>query len=139
MSLFWDLHSSLEHMNHNGIVPDLVTYGCVIAAYLDRKLGRNLHFALRKMNVKYSPVVMTDQIVFDVLGKGDFHSSSEALSEFKRKKKWTYMELIVTRWKVTRALRQNLERSCNYAVSSSISDAESLMAVKDSGHFLHIQ
>nr|GEW66721.1 pentatricopeptide repeat-containing protein At3g42630 isoform X2 [Tanacetum cinerariifolium] len=76
MSLFWDLHLSLEHMNHNGIFPDLVTYGCVIDVYLDRKLGRNLDFALRKINVKDSPVVMTDQIVLDVLGKGDFHSSS---------------------------------------------------------------
>lgn len=95
MSLFWDLHLSLEHMNHNGVLPDLVTYGCVVDAYLDRKLGRNLDFALRKMNVKDSPVVLTDQIVFDVLGKGDFHSSSEALLDFNTKKRWTYMELIV--------------------------------------------
>ncbi|KAM0026079.1 putative tetratricopeptide-like helical domain superfamily [Helianthus debilis subsp. tardiflorus] len=94
MSLFWDLHLSLEHMNHNGIIPDLVTYGCVVDAYLDRRLGRNLGFALRKMNVKDSPVVWTDPILFEVLGKGDFHSSSEALLEFNMRKTWTYKELI---------------------------------------------
>ncbi|KAF5802619.1 putative tetratricopeptide-like helical domain superfamily [Helianthus annuus] len=94
MSLFWDLHLSLEHMNHNGIIPDLVTYGCVVDAYLDRRLGRNLDFALRKMNVKDSPVVLTDPILFEVLGKGDFHSSSEALLEFNMRKTWTYKELI---------------------------------------------
>ncbi|KAI3510539.1 hypothetical protein L1887_17608 [Cichorium endivia] len=42
MSLFWDLHLSLDHMKHNGVVPDLVTYGCVVDAYLDRRLGKNL-------------------------------------------------------------------------------------------------
>ncbi|KAK9059557.1 hypothetical protein SSX86_020261 [Deinandra increscens subsp. villosa] len=94
MSLFWDLHLSLEHMNHNGILPDLVTYGCVVDAYLDRRLGRNLDFALRKMNVKDSPTVLTDPFLFEVFGKGDFHSSSEALLESIRHKRWTYKELI---------------------------------------------
>ncbi|KAK1434816.1 hypothetical protein QVD17_00570 [Tagetes erecta] len=95
MSLFWDLHLSLEHMNHNGICPDLVTYGCVVDAYLDRRLGRNLDFALRKMNVKDSPpIVLTDSILFEVLGKGDFQSSSEALLEFNMHKTWTYKKLI---------------------------------------------
>ncbi|KAI7746653.1 hypothetical protein M8C21_030233 [Ambrosia artemisiifolia] len=105
MSLFWDLHLSLEHMNHNGIIPDLVTYGCVVDAYLDRRLGRNLDFALRKMNVKDSPVVLTDPILFEVLGKGDFHSSSEALLEFNMKKTWTYKELIAIY--VKKKLRSN--------------------------------
>lgn len=94
MSLFWDLHLSLEHMNHNGIIPDLVTYGCFVDAYLDRRLGRNLDFALRKLNVNDSAIVLTDPFVFEVLGKGDFHSSSEALMEFRRQKTWTYKELI---------------------------------------------
>ncbi|KAL7596772.1 pentatricopeptide repeat-containing protein At3g42630 [Lactuca sativa] len=97
MSLFWDLHLSLEHMKHNGIFPDLVTYGCVVDAYLDRRLGKNLDFALRKMNVNDSGVVLTDDLVFEVLGKGDFHSSSEPLLEFNRgKKRWSYKELIAT-------------------------------------------
>lgn len=94
MSLFWDLHLSLEHMKHNGIFPDLVTYGCVVDAYLDRRLGRNLDFALKKMNVKDSPIVLTDPILFEVLGKGDFHSSSEALLEFNMQKTWNYKKLI---------------------------------------------
>ncbi|KAI3786960.1 hypothetical protein L1987_41070 [Smallanthus sonchifolius] len=94
MSLFWDLHLSVEHMNHNGIFPDLVTYGCVVDAYLDRRLGRNLDFALRKMNVNDSPIVLTDPVLFDVLGKGDFHSSSEALMEFNMQKAWSYKKLI---------------------------------------------
>ncbi|XVE98909.1 hypothetical protein REPUB_Repub03eG0149200 [Reevesia pubescens] len=94
MSMFWDLHLSLEHMKHESLVPDLVTYGCVVDAYLDRRLGRNLDFALNNMNADDSPLVLTDPLVFEALGKGDFHSSSEAFMEFKRQKKWTYRQLI---------------------------------------------
>ncbi|CAL5419656.1 unnamed protein product [Camellia sinensis] len=95
MSLFWDLHLSLEHMKHEQVVPDLVTYGCIVDAYLDKRLGMNLDFALSKMNVHASPQVFTDPFVFEVLGKGGFHSSSEAFLKFKRKN-WTYKELIST-------------------------------------------
>ncbi|KAM7250908.1 hypothetical protein ACFE04_022791 [Oxalis oulophora] len=95
MSLFWDLHLSLEHMEHENVVPDLVTYGCVVDAYLDKKLGRNLDFALNRMKNLYdSPLVLTDPFVFEVLGKGDFHSNSEAFLEFTTKRKWTYEDLI---------------------------------------------
>ncbi|KAK9097676.1 hypothetical protein Syun_024721 [Stephania yunnanensis] len=94
MALFWDLHVSLEHMKHDRVIPDLVTYGCVVDAFLDRKVGRNLDFALTRMNVDDSPLVSTDQLVFDVLGKGDFHSSSEAFLECNRQQKWTYRKLI---------------------------------------------
>ncbi|XP_042476161.1 pentatricopeptide repeat-containing protein At3g42630 isoform X2 [Macadamia integrifolia] len=94
MSLFWDLHVSLEHMKHEKVIPDLVTYGCVVDAYLDRKLGRNMNFALNKMNVDNAPIVSTDPLVFEVFGKGDFHSSSEAFMEYKKQRKWTYKELI---------------------------------------------
>ncbi|XP_021275548.1 pentatricopeptide repeat-containing protein At3g42630 isoform X2 [Herrania umbratica] len=95
MSMFWDLHLSLEHMKHESVVPDLVTYGCVVDAYLDRRLARNLDFALNHMNADDSPLVLTDPLVFEALGKGDFHSSSEAFLQFKRqKKKWTYRQLI---------------------------------------------
>ncbi|KAI6682663.1 hypothetical protein NL676_036544 [Syzygium grande] len=55
MSMFWDLHLSLEHMKRTGIVPDLVTYGCVVDSYLDRRLGRNLRFVLDKMNLDDAP------------------------------------------------------------------------------------
>lgn len=94
MSLFWDLHVSLEHMKHEKVVPDLVTYGCVVDAYLDRRVGMNLDFALSKMNVHDSVRVATDPVVFEVLGKGDFHSSSESFLEFKKWKNWTYRKLI---------------------------------------------
>ncbi|KAJ6673112.1 hypothetical protein OIU85_012144 [Salix viminalis] len=83
MSLLWDLHLSLEHMKHDKVAPDLVTYGCVVDAYLDRRLVRNLEFALSKMHVDDSPVLSTDPLVFEVFGKGDFHSSSEAFMEFQ--------------------------------------------------------
>jgi hypothetical protein len=94
MSLLWDLHLGLEHMKHDKVAPDLVTYGCIVDAYLDRRLVRNLEFALSKMHVDNSPVLSTDPFVFEVFGKGDFHSSSEAFMEFKRQRKWTYRELI---------------------------------------------
>ncbi|KAI3974461.1 hypothetical protein MKX01_017954 [Papaver californicum] len=83
MSLFWDLHLSLEHMKHEKIIPDIVTYGCVVDAFLERKLARNLDFALSKLNLDSSPFVSTDPLVFEVFGKGDFHSSSQTLLEFK--------------------------------------------------------
>lgn len=96
MSLFWDLHLSLEHMSYENVIPDLVTYGCVVDAYLDKKLARNLDFALDKMNLDDSPSVLTDPIVFEALGKGDFQVSSEAFLEFKRGRPWTYRKLIAT-------------------------------------------
>ncbi|KAL3534994.1 hypothetical protein ACH5RR_003455 [Cinchona calisaya] len=94
MSLFWDLHLSIEHMQHEAVVPDLVTYGCIVDAYMDRRLGRNLEFALSRLNTDTSVTMFTDRIVFDVMGKGDFHSSSEAFLEFKSKRHWTYNQLI---------------------------------------------
>uniref|UniRef100_A0A9I9CI37 Pentatricopeptide repeat-containing protein n=2 Tax=Cucumis melo TaxID=3656 RepID=A0A9I9CI37_CUCME len=94
MDLLWDLHLSLEHMKHMNIEPDLVTYGCVVDAYVDRRLGRNLEFILSKMNPVQPPVSLTDSFVFEALGKGDFHMSSEAFMQFRKQKKWTYRELI---------------------------------------------
>ncbi|KAK4716672.1 hypothetical protein R3W88_015010 [Solanum pinnatisectum] len=96
MSLFWDLHVTLEHMKHEKVVPDLVTYGSVVDAYLDRGLGRNLDFALRKLNINDCVTVATEPLVFEAIGKGDFHLSSEARLEFSKKKNWTYEELITT-------------------------------------------
>ncbi|KAF2315337.1 hypothetical protein GH714_038867 [Hevea brasiliensis] len=94
MALLWDLHLSIEHMKHEKVSPDLVTYGCVVDAYLDRRLGKNLDFALNKMNLDVSPVLSTDPSVFEVLGKGDFHSSAEAFLESSLHRKWTYRELV---------------------------------------------
>ncbi|XP_058778998.1 pentatricopeptide repeat-containing protein At3g42630-like [Vicia villosa] len=95
MSLFWDLHLSIEHMRSEEVVPDLVSYGCVVDGYLDRKLGRNLEFVLNKMDVDDRPRLSTDPFVFEVLGKGDFHLFSEAFLEYKREEqKWSYRVLI---------------------------------------------
>ncbi|WVY92336.1 hypothetical protein V8G54_031424 [Vigna mungo] len=94
MALFWDLHLSIEHMEHENVIPDLVTFGCVVDAYLDRGLGRNLDFGLNKMNLDDSPMLLTDPFVYEALGKGDFQMSSEAFLEFKTQRKWTYRALI---------------------------------------------
>ncbi|KAL0293773.1 UNVERIFIED_CONTAM: Pentatricopeptide repeat-containing protein [Sesamum calycinum] len=93
MSLLWDLHLSLEHMKHEAVVPDL-TYGCVVDAYMDRKLGKNLKFALRKLNCNDCVSVLTDPLVFEAMGKGDFHLNSEVVMEYVKKKDWTYKMLI---------------------------------------------
>ncbi|XP_028764951.1 pentatricopeptide repeat-containing protein At3g42630 isoform X2 [Neltuma alba] len=105
MQLFWDLHLSIEHMMHENVVPDLVTYGCVVDAYLDRRIGKNLDFALNKMNPGDYPQVSTDPFVFEALGKGDFHLSSEAFLEFKTQTQWTYRDLIL------RYLRKHYRRN----------------------------
>lgn len=95
MNLFWDLHLSLDHMRHENVVPDLVTYGCVVDAYMDRRMGRNLDFALKKMiNLEECPSVATEWFVFEVMGKGEFHLNSEAFMEFDKHKRWTYRKLI---------------------------------------------
>ncbi|EOA12253.1 hypothetical protein CARUB_v10008023mg [Capsella rubella] len=94
MALFWDLHLTLEHMRRLNIVPDLVTFGCVVDAYMDRRLARNLEFVYNRMNLDDSPAVLTDPLAFEVLGKGDFHLSSEAVLEFSPRTKWTYRKLI---------------------------------------------
>lgn len=94
MCMFWDLHLSIVHMKHERVVPDLVTYGCIVDLYLERRLGRNLSFALDVLDVGMPPVVETDEVVFDVFGKGDFHSSSEVLLESTRGREWTYSKLV---------------------------------------------
>ncbi|QHO41273.1 Pentatricopeptide repeat-containing protein [Arachis hypogaea] len=94
MSLFWDLHLSIEHMVDAKVIPDLVIYGCVVDAYLDKKLGKNLYFALNKLNLDHSPQLLTDPLVFEAFGKGDFHTSAEAFLEFKTHRQWTYRVLV---------------------------------------------
>ncbi|KAL3642842.1 hypothetical protein CASFOL_013657 [Castilleja foliolosa] len=93
MSLMYDLHLSLEHMKHLGVGPDLMTYGCVVDAYLDRRLGRNLKFTLTKLGWDDFVLIMTDPLVFEAMGKGDFHSSSEIVLEYANKRDWTYKML----------------------------------------------
>ncbi|KAL2907079.1 hypothetical protein RDABS01_005789 [Bienertia sinuspersici] len=95
MNLFWDLHLSLDHMKHENIVPDIITYGCVVDAYMDKKMSRNLDFALEKMiNLDEFPLIETDSLVIEVMGKGEFHSNSEAFMEFSKHGSWSYRKLI---------------------------------------------
>uniref|UniRef100_A0A1D1Y2S3 Pentatricopeptide repeat-containing protein At3g42630 n=1 Tax=Anthurium amnicola TaxID=1678845 RepID=A0A1D1Y2S3_9ARAE len=95
MCMFWDLHLSIDHMKHEGVIPDLVTYGCLVDMYLGRRLGRNLPFVLSKMDAGSDPLVLTDPLVFEAFGKGDFHASSEALLESNgQRRKWSYSKLI---------------------------------------------
>lgn len=94
MSLLWDLHLSLEHMTHDSVAPDLVTYGCVVDAYMDRGLARNLKFAFSKLNWNSYVSVLTDPLVFEAMGKSDFHSSSEVVLGNAKKQDWTYKRLI---------------------------------------------
>lgn len=100
MSMFWDLHLSIKHMNHVGIVPDVVTHGCVIDAYMERKLGRNLmDFGLKEFNMNRIPQIETDGLAFEAFGKGDFHLCSESLMESKWERNWTYAKLIKVYYK----------------------------------------
>ncbi|CAM8922107.1 unnamed protein product [Rhodiola kirilowii] len=45
-------------------------------------------------NISDYPTVSTDQLVFDAMGKGDFHLNSDAFLEFSKHKKWTYEQLV---------------------------------------------
>lgn len=95
MCMFWDLHLSAEHMRRDGVAPDLVTHGCFVDAYLERRLARNLTFAFDLLDGAGEPVVATDGIVFEAFGKGGFHASSEALLEATGgKRRWTYYKLL---------------------------------------------
>jgi hypothetical protein len=93
--MFWDLHLSADHMRRDGVAPDLVTHGCFVDAYMERRLARNLTFAFDRLDGNAEPVVATDGIVFEAFGKGGFHASSEALLESAGgKRRWTYYMLL---------------------------------------------
>ncbi|CAO2184281.1 unnamed protein product [Urochloa humidicola] len=95
MCMFWDLHLTADHMRRDGVAPDLVTHGCFVDAYLERRLARNLTFAFDKLDGNAEPVVTTDGIVFEAFGKGGFQASSEALMEATAgKRRWTYYKLL---------------------------------------------
>jgi hypothetical protein len=95
MCMFWDLHLSADHMRRDGVAPDLVTHGCFVDAYMERRLARNLTFAFDRLDGNAEPVVATDGILFEAFGKGGFHASSEALLESAGgKRRWTYYMLL---------------------------------------------
>ncbi|XP_051203162.1 pentatricopeptide repeat-containing protein At3g42630 [Lolium perenne] len=95
MCMFWDLHLTADHMRRDGVAPDLVTHGCFVDAYMERRLARNLSFAFRRLDGEGQPVVATDGIVFEAFGKGGFHATSEAVLEAAGgKRRWTYYSLL---------------------------------------------
>ncbi|KAF7108465.1 hypothetical protein CFC21_108937 [Triticum aestivum] len=95
MCMFWDLHLTAEHMRRDGVAPDLVTHGCFVDAYMERRLARNLSFAFRRLDGSGEPVVATDGVVFEAFGKGGFHTTSEGLLEAAGgKRRWTYHDLL---------------------------------------------
>ena len=84
-----------DHMRRDGVTPDLVTHGCFVDAYLERRLARNLTFAFDRFDGNAEAVVATDGIIFEAFGKGGFHASSEALLEATgEKRRWTYYKLL---------------------------------------------
>ena len=85
----------VDHMCRDGVAPDLVTHGCFVDAYLERRLARNLTFAFDRFDGNAEAVVATDGIIFEAFGKGGFHASSEALLEATgEKRRWTYYKLL---------------------------------------------
>lgn len=100
MCMFWDLHLAADHMRRDGVAPDLVTHGCFVDAYLERRLARNIPFAFRRLGTGAGdePAVATDGIVFEAFGKGGFHASSEAVMEAAcaggKRRRWTYYSLL---------------------------------------------
>jgi len=95
MCMFWDLHLSADHMRRDGVAPDLVTHGCFVDVYLERRLAQNLTVAFDRLNGNAEAVVATDGIIFEAFGKGGFHASSEALLEATgEKRRWTYYKLL---------------------------------------------
>ncbi|XP_037468120.1 pentatricopeptide repeat-containing protein At3g42630-like [Triticum dicoccoides] len=95
MCMFWDLHLTAEHMRRDGVAPDLVTHGCFVDAYMERRLARNISFAFRRLDGAAEPVVATDGVVFEAFGKGGFHATSEALLEAAGgQRRWTYYDLL---------------------------------------------
>uniref|UniRef100_A0ACD6AM04 Uncharacterized protein n=1 Tax=Avena sativa TaxID=4498 RepID=A0ACD6AM04_AVESA len=97
MCMFWDLHLTADHMRRDGVAPDIVTHGCFVDAYMERRLARNISFAFRRLDGAGAgkPVVATDGIVFEAFGKGGFHATSETLLEAPGgKRRWTYYSLL---------------------------------------------
>ncbi|XP_051196997.1 pentatricopeptide repeat-containing protein At3g42630-like [Lolium perenne] len=50
MCMFWDLHLTADHMRSDGVKLDLVTHGCFMDAYMERRLACNLSFAFRRLD-----------------------------------------------------------------------------------------
>ena len=95
MNMLWELHSTVIQMHHAQVLPDLVTFGAIVDAYINLKLRfRSMFEELDVLHMKgFSPSIATDPLVFKAFGKGDFHSSSEMLMKLNPKpygEDWTY-------------------------------------------------
>ncbi|GLJ10365.1 hypothetical protein SUGI_0126900 [Cryptomeria japonica] len=98
MQMFWDLHITVLHMRHMNTAPDIVTFGAIVDAYLGGRKVKKLSYALGEieMNNLY-PTELTDPLVYEAFGKGDFHASSENLVQHWDQKypgKCTYSKLL---------------------------------------------
>lgn len=54
--------------------------------------GIGIGIGFEHIECKYACYGVNGYNYFDVMGKGDFHSSLEAISEFNSKRHWTYKQ-----------------------------------------------
>ncbi|CAM6105230.1 unnamed protein product [Calypogeia fissa] len=98
MQMLWDLRVTILEMAHQGIMPDLVTYGAVVDAYIGGNMESSLAEALAEMrNIGDVAKVYTDELVFDAFGRGSFQTSCEELfvsSQDLEERFFTYENLV---------------------------------------------
>jgi hypothetical protein len=98
MQMLWDLRVTILEMVHQGVMPDLVTYGAVVDAYVAGNTESSLAEALAEMpNLSNVAEVRTDELVFDSFGRGRFQMCCEDLfveSEDIERRFFTYENLI---------------------------------------------
>ncbi|KAL2653065.1 hypothetical protein R1flu_021193 [Riccia fluitans] len=79
--MFWDLRVTVLEMQHQKIMPDLVTYGAVVDAYVAAELVGKLPEALMEMhNLDARADIRTDTLVFEAFGRGVFQLCCEELA-----------------------------------------------------------
>ncbi|KAL3684815.1 hypothetical protein R1sor_002837 [Riccia sorocarpa] len=79
--MFWDLRVTVLEMQHQKIMPDLVTYSAVVDAYVAAELVEKLPEALMEMqNLDARADIRTDTLVFDAFGRGTFQLCCEELA-----------------------------------------------------------
>lgn len=96
--MVWDLRVTVLEMVQQGVMPDLVTYGAVVDAYVGRKMVSVLAEALGEMpNLSQSAKVETDELVFCAFGRGPFQECCEELfaeSDAVERRSFTYENLV---------------------------------------------
>ncbi|BBN00143.1 protein MpPPR_6 [Marchantia polymorpha subsp. ruderalis] len=98
MKMFWDLRVTVLEMQHLAVVPDLVTYGAIVDAYVGAGLTEKLPEAMSEMlNLDGLADVRTDALVFEAFGRGEFQLCCEALAlemQDEDRRHLTYANLI---------------------------------------------